>query len=225
MNDSQKEYVSFRAWLGVTGAMLGQFMAYVDISVANSSLKEIGGSLSATVEEGSWVTTSYLIAEIIAIPLTAWLSDVFSRKRYLLVNCVFFLIFSIMCGFAKTLNQLIVFRFLQGLTGGVLIPLAQAVIQSNLPPSKRPNAMLVAALTISIAPMVGSSLGGWITSAFGWEYSFFLNIVPGVAMISMIYMGLPQTEMKLELLKLGLLTEAQFAQWVDPASMLGPDEK
>src|SRR5512135_2768003 len=117
--------------------MLGAFMAVLDIQITNASLNDILGSLSATLDEGSWISTSYLVAEIIVIPLTGWLSEVFSPRRYLLANAALFLLFSIACAWAWDLSSMIVFRALQGFTGGVLIPTAFNLVLQLLPAEKR----------------------------------------------------------------------------------------
>ncbi len=113
-----------RKWIAVAGTMLGAFMAVLDIQITNSSLADISGGISATTDEGSWISTAYLIGEIITIPLTAWLSRIFTIRYYLLVNVVLFLFFSAMCGFSTSLGEMIVFRAGQGFTGGVFIPTA-----------------------------------------------------------------------------------------------------
>src|SRR6476469_10049599 len=116
--------VPLKTWIGLMGAMIGAFMAVLDIQITNSSLKEIGAALDATAEEGSWISTAYLVAEVVVIPLTGWLSQVFSVRRYLLVNTVFFIFFSVCCAWSFNLPMMIIFRALQGFTGGILIPMA-----------------------------------------------------------------------------------------------------
>ena len=117
-----------RKWIAVAGTMLGAFMAILDIQITNSSLADISGGISATTDEGSWISTSYLIGEIITIPLTAWLSRIFTVRWYLLVNIVLFLTFSALCGISTSLGEMIIFRAGQGFTGGVFIPQALTVI-------------------------------------------------------------------------------------------------
>ncbi len=134
----QPEQISVKDWIGVLSTLLGAFMAVLDIQITNASLNDITGALGATIDEGSWISTGYLVAEIVVIPLTGWLSQVFSVRRYLLVNAVLFLLFSIACAFATNLPQMILFRAGQGFTGGVLIPMAFTVILTTLPPAKQP---------------------------------------------------------------------------------------
>ena len=136
--DGGKDQTTPRTWIGVLGMMLGGFMAVVDIQITNSSLRDITGGIGATLDEGSWISTSYLIGEIVTIPLTAWLSRVFSVRRYLLASVGFFLLFSCLCGIARSLDEMICFRVGQGFTGGVMIPMALTVVLSTLPKNRQP---------------------------------------------------------------------------------------
>ncbi len=141
--DAEEAQVSIKDWIAVVGSALGAFMAVLDIQITASSLKDIQGALGASLDEGSWISTAYLIAEIVTIPLTGWLSKVFGMKRYIITNAVLFLIFSVFCGMAWDLNSLIAFRAAQGFTGGVLIPMSFAIILSKLPPSKQPIGLAI----------------------------------------------------------------------------------
>src|SRR5471032_337044 len=131
------ERVSARTWMAVAAGMLGAFMAVLDIQITNSSLKDILGSLSATQEEGSWIATAYLVAEIIVIPMTALLTRVFGMRAYMMGTTALFLLFSTLCGTAWNLGSMIAFRMLQGFTGGALIPMAMTLVMAKLPVSKR----------------------------------------------------------------------------------------
>ena len=200
---AEETKVSLKDWLAVIGSALGAFMAVLDIQITSSSLKDIQGALGASFDEGSWISTAYLIAEIVTIPLTGWLSRVFGMKRYIVVNAVLFLIFSVSCGLAWDLNSLIAFRALQGFTGGVLIPMSFAIILSKLPPSKVPIGLAIFSITAVFAPAIGPAIGGYLTDMYGWEYSFYLNIIPGIILISMLVYALPKAKMQLNLLKSG----------------------
>ncbi len=202
-NESSEPQVSLKDWLAVIGSAIGAFMAVLDIQITSSSLKDIQGALGASFDEGSWISTAYLIAEIVTIPLTGWLSKVFGLKRYIVTNAVLFLIFSVSCGLAWDLNSLIAFRAAQGFTGGVLIPMSFAIILSKLPPSKQPIGLAIFSITAVFAPAIGPAIGGYLTDMFGWEYSFYLNIIPGVVLISMLAYSLPDAKMQLGLLKRG----------------------
>ncbi|WGV24399.1 DHA2 family efflux MFS transporter permease subunit [Halotia branconii] len=195
--------VPLRTWIGVLASMLGAFMAVLDIQITNSSLQDIQASLGATLEEGSWISTAYLVAEIIVIPLTGWLSRVFSLRRYLIVNTILFIFFSICCAWAWNLNSMIVFRALQGFCGGVLIPSALTIVLTNLPPAKQSVGLAAFAISAVFAPSIGPTLGGWLTENFSWEYSFYINLIPGVLMLSGVWYGVKQQRPQLNLLKQG----------------------
>ncbi len=182
-------------------AMLGAFMAVLDIQITNSSLKDIQGALSATLEEGSWISTSYLVAEIIMIPLTAWLVQLLSARRLAVWVSIGFLISSLLCSFAWNLESMIVFRALQGFTGGALIPLAFTLTLIKLPDHHRAKGMALFAITATFAPSIGPTLGGWLTESWGWEYIFYINVPPGLLMIAGLLYGLEKKPPHWELLK------------------------
>jgi DHA2 family multidrug resistance protein len=200
---SSNQPIPLRTWIGVMASMLGAFMAVLDIQITNSSLQDIQASLAATLEEGSWISTAYLVAEIVVIPLTGWLSRVFSLKRYLLVNTVLFIFFSVCCASSWDLNSMIVFRALQGFTGGVLIPTSMTVVLTTLPPSKQAVGLAAFAITAVFAPSIGPTLGGWLTENFSWHYSFYINVVPGLLMLAGVWYGIKQERPQLQLLKQG----------------------
>jgi MFS transporter, DHA2 family, multidrug resistance protein len=195
--------VSLRTWIGVIASMLGAFMAILDIQITNASLKEIQAALGATLEEGSWISTAYLVAEIIVIPLTGWLSRVFSTRLYLLVNAGLFIFFSICCAWSWNLSSMIGFRALQGFTGGVLIPMAFAIVLTTLPPAKQPIGLAVFSITAVFAPSIGPTIGGWLTENFGWEYIFYLNVIPGLILMAGVWYGIAPQKPQPQLLKQG----------------------
>lgn len=183
-----------REWLAIAGALLGAFMAILDIQITNSSLKDIQAALGATLEESSWIATSYLVAEMIAIPLTGFFAAWLSPRRYLLWNGAGFILASLACSFAWNLDSMIVFRALQGFTGGALIPMAFTLIITLLPLDKRPVGMALFGVTATFAPTIGPTLGGWLTEAFSWHYIFYLNVIPGVLVLWLLAQGLNKTE-------------------------------
>lgn len=197
------EQVPLSTWIMIFGVMLGAFMAILDIQITNSSLKEIQGALGATLEEGSWISTSYLVAEIIVIPLTAWFTQVFTLRNYLFVNATLFLFFSVMCALAWDLPSMIVFRALQGFTGGVLIPVAFTALLTYLPPSQRTKGMALFTLTATFAPSIGPTIGGWLTDNLGWQYIFYLNLIPGAFVLLSTWFNLKKEPMQLNMLKHG----------------------
>jgi MFS transporter, DHA2 family, multidrug resistance protein len=195
--------VSAKTWIAVAGATLGAFMAVLNIQIVNASLADIQGAIGAGIDDGGWISTSYLIAEIVVIPLSGWLAQVFSVRKYLLTNAVLFLALSIACAFAQDLPQMIVLRAVQGFTGGTLIPLAFTLIITLLPKAKQPIGLALFALSATFAPAIGPTIGGYLTENFGWEYIFYVNLVPGMLMIGMLWYSLESKPMKLTLLRQG----------------------
>ena len=161
--------------------MLGTFMEVLDTTVVNVALPHIAGTLSATVDETTWVLTSYLVSNAIVLPIAGWLSNHFGRKRVLLASVFGFTVSSLACGLAPNLPTLITFRVIQGATGGGLQPLSQAIMLEAFPPRDRGKAMAFWALGIVVAPMLGPVLGGWITDAYSWRWLFYLNLPIGIA--------------------------------------------
>ncbi len=192
-----------RDWVAFLGGSLGAFMAVLDIQITNSSLADIQGTLGASLDEGSWISTGYLIAEIIVIPMTGWLAGVFSLRRYLAVNALLFLGFSVLCGLASNLSEMILFRVGQGFTGGVLIPTAFTIMLLRIPGSQRAIASAIFGLTVTFAPAIGPTVGGWLTDTYSWHWIFYINLIPGVALVSMIWWGLDPQPMRLERLARG----------------------
>jgi MFS transporter, DHA2 family, multidrug resistance protein len=151
----------------------------------NVSLPHIAGSLSVTIDEATWALTSYLVANAIILPMTGWLASMFGRKRLLMLSVVGFTASSFLCGLAPTLSLLIMFRIMQGATGGALQPLSQAVLLEAFPPSDRGKAMGFWGLGIVVAPILGPVLGGWLTDSYSWRWVFYINIPVGIASIVM----------------------------------------
>lgn len=179
---------SFNPWLIAASVMLATFMEVLDTSVANVALPHIAGNLSATTEEATWVLTSYLVSNAIILPATAWLTTFFGRKRFLIVCIAIFTISSAMCGAATSLGMLIVARILQGAGGGALQPIAQSVLLESFPPEKRGSAMAIYGLGVVVAPIIGPTLGGWITDNYSWRWIFYINLPVGMLAILMANM-------------------------------------
>jgi MFS transporter, DHA2 family, multidrug resistance protein len=172
-------------WLIAVSVMFATFMEVLDTTVVNVSLPHIAGSLSATIDEATWALTSYLVANAIILPMTGWLASMFGRKRLLMLSVVGFTLSSFLCGLAPTLELLIVFRVLQGATGGALQPLSQAVLLEAFPPHDRGKAMGFWGLGIVVAPILGPVLGGWLTDSYSWRWVFYINIPVGITSIMM----------------------------------------
>jgi MFS transporter, DHA2 family, multidrug resistance protein len=175
-------------WIIAISVMLGTFMEVLDTTVVNVSLPHIAGNLSAGTDEATWVLTSYLVANAIVLPLTGWLANYFGRRRILLISVTGFTLFSFLCGIAPNLPALIVFRILQGATGGGLQPLSQAILLEAFPQEKRGKAMAFWALGIVVAPMLGPVLGGWITDSYSWRWLFYINLPIGILAVIMAMM-------------------------------------
>ena len=188
---------SLTTWISVFSGLLGAFMAVLNIQITNASLPQIEGGIGTGVDNGAWISTSYLIGEIIVIPLTAYLSQVFGFRRFLLVNTTLFLVFSVACAFAANLGEMILLRGIQGFTGGVLIPMAFTLVMTRLPLSQRPMGMALFAITATFAPAIGPTIGGWLTDNYGWEYIFYINLVPGAVMLAGLAATLEREPMRL----------------------------
>ncbi|HEX3366057.1 MDR family MFS transporter [Phenylobacterium sp.] len=198
-----EDLVSLKTWIAVVGAALGAFLAILNIQIVSSSLADIQGALGAGADEGGWITTAYLVAEIIVIPISGWLARVFSVRRYLLVNTFAFLVMTVACAFTANLGQMIVVRALQGFAGGVLIPLAFSIIMTKLPPSKHAVGLSIYAISAIFAPSIGPVIGGWCNETFGWQAIFFVNLLPGAIMFAMLWFSLEAEPLQLDLLRRG----------------------
>jgi DHA2 family multidrug resistance protein len=155
-------------------------MEVLDTSVANVALPHIAGSLSATPEEATWVLTSYLVANAIILPMGAWFSMLIGRKRFYMICVGLFTVSSLLCGMAPTLGLLVLFRVLQGLGGGALQPISQAILVESFPREKQGMAMALYGMGVVVAPVIGPTLGGWITDNFSWGWIFFINLPVGI---------------------------------------------
>jgi len=172
-------------WLVSLSVMLGTFMVVLDTTVVNVSLPHIAGSLSASIEESTWALTSYLAANAVILPLTGWLANHFGRKRLLLISVAGFTAASFLCGLALNLPMLIVCRILQGMTGGVMQPISQAIMLEAFPPRERGKAMAFFGIGIVVAPILGPVLGGWLTDTYSWRWVFYINIPFGILSLFM----------------------------------------
>jgi DHA2 family multidrug resistance protein len=203
---------SVTTWISVVAAMIGSFMAILNIQITNASLLNIEGGIGTGVDNGSWISTSYLIGEIIVIPLTDYLSRVFSFRRYMLASAVLFAVFSVACAFTHDLPSMIAMRGLQGFAGGVLIPMAFTLVLTKLPKPQQPIGLAIFALSVTFAPAIGPTIGGYLTENYGWRTIFFVNVVPTIVMVSALYLTLERKPAQLGLLKegdwLGILTMA-----------------
>jgi DHA2 family multidrug resistance protein len=174
-------------WIIAIAVMFATFMEVLDTTVVNVSLPHIASTMSATTEEATWVLTSYLVANAIILPMTGWLATVLGRKRLLMASTVGFTVASVLCGLAPNLASLVIFRILQGATGGALQPLSQAVLLESFKPEERGRAMGFWGLGIVVAPILGPVVGGWITETYDWRWVFYINLPVGAMSIFMIH--------------------------------------
>ena len=218
------------AWLAVAAGTLGAFMATLDISIVNSALPTIQGEIGASGTEGAWVATAYLVAEIVIIPMAAWLERLLGLRTFLLIAAVLFTLFSIVCGTATSLPQMIIGRVGQGFTGGAMIPTAQTIIAQRLPRHQQPIGIAAFGMTAILGPVLGPLVGGWLTENISWHYAFFLNLPICGILVTLLLVGLKHEKARLHLigeadwigiagLALGLggltvfLEEGQREQW------------
>nr|WP_238935035.1 MFS transporter [Pseudomonas typographi] len=166
-------------------------------------MADIQGAIGAGADEGGWITTAYLVAEIIVIPMSGWLARVFSVRTYLLTNTFLFLLLTVACAFTTNLGQMIVVRALQGFAGGVLIPLAFSIIMTRLPPSKHPIGLSIYSISAIFAPSIGPVIGGLCNQTFGWQSIFYVNLLPGALMFAMLWYSLDPEPRQLGLLRRG----------------------
>jgi DHA2 family multidrug resistance protein len=194
---------SIATWTAVLAAMIGSFMAILNIQITNASLLNIEGGIGTGVDNGSWISTSYLIGEIVVIPLTDYLSRVFSFRRYMLTSATLFAIFSVACAFTHDLPSMIAMRGLQGFAGGVLIPMAFTLVLTKLPKPQQPIGLAFFALSVTFAPAIGPTIGGYLTENYGWQTIFFVNVLPTLVMVTALSLTLERQPMQLKLLKEG----------------------
>ncbi len=184
MADTEQPHVS--PWIIAISVMFATFMEVLDTTVVNVSLPHVAGSLSASIDESTWALTSYLVANAIILPLAGWLARQFGRKRLLMASVGGFTVASFLCGLAPSLPFLILFRVIQGTTGGALQPLSQAVMLEAFPPEGRGRAMAFWGLGIVTAPILGPVLGGWLTDSYSWRWVFYINVPVGIVSLVML---------------------------------------
>src|ERR1700754_3132457 len=177
----------FNPWIVALAVVVPTFMEVLDSTIANVALRYIAGGLSAAVTDSEWVITSYLAANAIILPISGWLSAHLGRRNYFLLSIAVFTLASALCGMATSLGQLIVFRVLQGLAGGGLQPSSQGVLLDAFPVEKQGTAMTLFGLAALLAPVVGPTLGGWITDSYSWRWVFYINVPVGLLALAGCY--------------------------------------
>jgi MFS transporter, DHA2 family, multidrug resistance protein len=224
-------------WLAVAAGTLGAMMAMLDISIVNSALPIIQGEIGASGTEGTWIATSFIVAEIVIIPLAGWLQRLFGLRNFLLISTIGFIAFSMVCGMAQTLTVMIAGRIGQGVTGGALIPTAMTIIATRLPRYQQPVGNSLFGATAILGPIMGPVLGGWLTENISWHYAFFLNLPVGIALLILLLVALPHERPRFDLigeadwlgvfgLILGLggltvvLEEGEREQWFESSTII-----
>jgi DHA2 family multidrug resistance protein len=177
---------SVNPWLIAMAVMLAAILEVLDTSIANVALPNMAGSMSSSLDEATWVLTSYLVANAIVLPMTGWLSSFFGRKRFLITCTILFSLSSAVCGLANSMAVLILARLVQGAAGGALLPISQAILMESFPPAKRGVAMAVYGAGVVVAPIFGPVLGGWLTDNYSWRWIFFINVPFGILAVLML---------------------------------------
>jgi MFS transporter, DHA2 family, multidrug resistance protein len=186
-NPSRSAAGDHNPWLVAVIVSIATFMVVLDTAIANVSLRYIAGSLGASIDESTWVVTTYLIANAVVLPVSGWLSDVLGRKRFYMICVALFTVSSLLCGLAPNLSALIVCRILQGLGGGGMPTSEQAILADTFPPQKRAQAFALYGIAVIVAPTVGPTLGGWITDNYSWHWIFFINVPIGIVSLALVH--------------------------------------
>lgn len=211
---SEDNNLNWRHWIGFSLILVGQFMSVLDIQIVASSLGELSSSLGATIEEIAIIQSSYLIAEVIMIPLSAWLARLLSIRIMFSVSATLFVITSVLCASAWNLESMVIFRAMQGFCAGALVPLSFATIFFMFPPSKQPIGVAIAGMITTTGITLGPVVGGWVTQQFSWEWIFLINIPPGLIVVygvyKLIHLDQPQWKIFKEADIIGLLSASVF---------------
>jgi DHA2 family multidrug resistance protein len=214
---AEKEWVpSVNPWLIALSVMLATFMVVLDSSIANVALPHMAGSFSATSHEAMWILTSYLIANGIILPTTAWFSNIFGRKKFLIICIIVFTSASALCGAATSIEMMIVARVIQGLGGGALMPISQSILWECFPKEKRGISMAVFGIGVVLAPVVGPTLGGWITDNYSWNWIFYINVPIGIlaVMLSKAFVEDPPYAKKGKIQKIDYIGFCALILWL-----------
>lgn len=197
---ARPERADAAAWLAVAAGTIGSLMALLDVSIVNSSLPTIQGAIGASGSEGTWVSTAYLVAEIVMIALAGWFQRLLGLRRFLLIVTTLFIGFSMVCGLATSLGQMIIGRVGQGFTGGAMIPTAMTIVATRLPPRQQPVGIALFGVTAVLGPVIGPLLGGWLTENISWHYAFFVNLPVSILLLGLLFVGLQPQKGRPEML-------------------------
>ncbi|HEY5675201.1 MAG TPA: DHA2 family efflux MFS transporter permease subunit, partial [Myxococcales bacterium] len=181
-------------FLIILAVMSATLIQVLDTTIVNVALPHMAGELGATTDQISWVLTSYLVSSAIVMPLTGYFADTLGRKRFLLVSIAGFVAASALCGIAQSLFQIVLFRLLQGVFGAALVPLSQAIMSDAYPPEERGKAMAIWGLGVMVGPVLGPTLGGWLTDVASWRWTFYINVPIGALSLFLAAAAVPATE-------------------------------
>src|ERR1700743_3281897 len=181
-------------WLIALVVALASFMEVLDTTIANVALPYIAGGMGVSEDEASWVVTTYLVSNAIILTASSYLARMLGRKPFFLICLALFTLSSVLCGFAPNLNALLMFRILQGLGGGGMVPVAQSILADAFPPAKRGQAFAVFGVAVVVAPVVGPTLGGWLSDNISWQWCFLINVPVGVLAMAAIAVILKESE-------------------------------
>jgi len=187
------DHLDLRSWLLLLGVMLAVVLEILDTSIVNVALPSMMGNLGATIDEIAWVVTSYIIANVIVIPMTSWLAALFGRRRYFVGSILVFTAASFLCGAARTLPELVAFRIVQGLGGGALLAVAQSLMVEIFPAQRQGTGQAIFGVGAMLGPSLGPTLGGWITDEWAWPWIFWVNVPLGIAAAILCWRTLPRT--------------------------------
>ncbi|MBV8849014.1 MAG: DHA2 family efflux MFS transporter permease subunit [Methylobacteriaceae bacterium] len=179
-------------WIVAIVISIATFMEVLDTTIANVALRNIAGGLAVGPDEAAWVVTSYLVANAIVLCASSWLAQTFGRKRFYMACVAIFSLSSVLCGFATSLQELLLFRVLQGLGGGGMAPVSQSILADSFPPEKRGQAFALYGVAIVVAPIVGPTLGGWITDNYSWHWVFLINAPVGLLSLGLVHVFVEQ---------------------------------
>src|ERR1700755_2587224 len=190
------EYGDANPWIIAVLVAVATFMEVLDTPIANVALRYISGGLAVSSDEASGVITTSLVANSIVLCASGWIAQMFGRKNFFMVCIALFTVSSFLCGFAWNLQALLVFRVMQGLAGGGMTPVAQSILAAAFPPAKRGQGFALYGIAVVVAPIVGPTLGGWLSDNLSWHWCFLINVPVGIASLIAIYHVLPQSEEK-----------------------------
>ena len=181
-------------WVVAIVVSIATFMEVLDTTIANVALRYISGGLAVGPDQAAWVVTSYLVANSIILCASSWIAKVFGRRNFFIACLILFTFSSVACGLAWSLQSLLVFRVLQGLAGGGMTPVAQSILASAFPPAKRGQAFAIYGVAVVVAPVVGPTLGGWLSDNYSWHWCFLINAPVGLICAALVFMVIPESD-------------------------------